>query len=588
MKRSRLLAIVVCIVVIASGAGYYSLLPAEKPLVQQTTTTMSHIEKEPGLSVRHLLNATSLMFPTVLNVTAVIENTNGRSIDSLDILQTMPEGFRPSDIGLVNPDGSKSSYKPATTSEALKYLLKVPLRPKEELRLVVLLQSTPASVSGNFSTNVKGIYDGKETEAEATDRIVVSEIFKYRDPSTGREVWRLTDPKVLSSHAYFYERDISRDNSFIVFASNRTSSRQLFLTRLPSGEIIELTHEKWLSRYSFTMSPDDSELFYVATGENGIALKALRLSDLSVREVYQFAQDGRFHSEIGISSDGKLLVFVEIWASDDDAGKEFPLCRIVVSTVDGSRSWVALEEKYNLSHPQFRPLYNDMIMFSHDEQREHAIWFVDIDGSNSRSAALAKGLGRIIHQFWLADGSKILYLYFPKWYGEDATVRVLDPVTLREQTLMPVSGWSHFESNRDGTLLVGDSITTPYLFLANVTARREFRLCEHGTSWKDYAALNPGVVASSQDSHPHPAFSDDGNMIIFNSDKDGLPAVYLVLLRDVSQGDSSGRTTSSPATKQAASVLFGIPQHAHERLLEVVDVGKSLTLSEEKSRNNSS
>jgi hypothetical protein len=77
-------------------------------------------------------------------------------------------------------------------------------------------------------------------------------------------------------------------------------------------------------------------------------------------------------------------------------------------------------------------------------------------------------------------------------------------------------------------------------------------------------------------------------MIIFNSDKDGLPAVYLVLLRDVSQGDSSGRTTSSPATKQAASVLFGIPQHAHERLLEVVDVGKSLTLSEEKSRNNSS
>ena len=476
----------------------------------------------------------------------MIENPNSMSIESLEVLQVVPEGFRLSDARLTDFDCSKSSCEPTITSEGMRYLLARPFGPKEKLAVHVLLQTTLASVSGNFTTDVKGLYGGKEIRVIATNRIVISEIFKYRDPSTQREVWRLTNPKVLSDHAYFYERDISKDNSFVVFVSNRTGSRQLFLARLPSGEIIQLTHERWLSRYSFSMSPDDREVFYVATGETGIALKALRLPDLSLREVHHFSSDWRFHSEIAVSSDGKLLGFVEIWSSDDDAGAEFPLCRIVVSKADGSRSWVVHQEGYNLGHPQFRPVYNDMIMFSHDEQREHAIWFVDVDGSDLRSVTLAKGLERIVHQFWSADGSKIFYMHFPKWYGEDATVRLLDPVTLKEQVLMPASGWSHFEANRDLSLLVGDSVTTPYIFLANVTTRLEFPLCEHGTSWKDYSALYPGVVTSSQDSHPHPAFSDDGNMIIFNSDRDGLPAVYLVLLRDVFHENSSGPGARCP------------------------------------------
>ncbi|CCK15612.1 Oligogalacturonate lyase [Cronobacter universalis NCTC 9529] len=42
-------------------------------------------------------------------------------------------------------------------------------------------------------------------------------------------------------------------------------------------------------------------------------------------------------------------------------------------------------------------------------------------------------------------------------------------------------------------------------------------------SWETFAG-------SRQVTHPHPSFSPDGNAILFSTDKDGKPAVYLAKL----------------------------------------------------------
>jgi hypothetical protein len=88
MKRLKLLALLICAIAISSGIGYYVLTPREVKPPTQSPTEPSPPEKKPGLYVSLLLNATSLMFLDALNVTSLIENTNGRGIDSLEILQT--------------------------------------------------------------------------------------------------------------------------------------------------------------------------------------------------------------------------------------------------------------------------------------------------------------------------------------------------------------------------------------------------------------------------------------------------------------------------------------------------------------------
>jgi len=165
LKWLRLSALLICVIVAASGIGHYLLIPQDlKP---------PPIEKKPGLRVSLVLNATSVMFPEALNVTSTIQNANGRSIDSLEILQWIPTGFNVSDAYLLNPDRARSLHRPALTTEGLKYSLTTPLKPKENLTITAVLQSTLTSASGNFTTTAKGFYDGKEVHASASSKIDV-------------------------------------------------------------------------------------------------------------------------------------------------------------------------------------------------------------------------------------------------------------------------------------------------------------------------------------------------------------------------------------------------------------------------------
>jgi dipeptidyl aminopeptidase/acylaminoacyl peptidase len=86
------------------------------------------------------------------------------------------------------------------------------------------------------------------------------------------------------------------------------------------------------------------------------------------------------------------------------------------------------------------------------------------------------------------------------------------------------SVYCHAMADTKNILMAGDGQQPdkPYIFLANLKEKRETVLCRHDTSWKSYG--------NTQDSHPHPAFSPDGKKVIFTSDKDGLPGIYMVTI----------------------------------------------------------
>ncbi len=63
----------------------------------------------------------------------------------------------------------------------------------------------------------------------------------------------------------------------------------------------------------------------------------------------------------------------------------------------------------------------------------------------------------------------------------------------------------------------------PWLYVFNVAEKRYFRVARHDTSWAT-------VANSRQVTHPHPSFTPDDSAILFSSDKDGKPAIYIAKL----------------------------------------------------------
>jgi Tol biopolymer transport system component len=57
----------------------------------------------------------------------------------------------------------------------------------------------------------------------------------FQDPQTGRRVVRLTDLATHCHHCYFYHRPFTPDSRRMVYVSNRTGRRNLFLTS-PDGQ----------------------------------------------------------------------------------------------------------------------------------------------------------------------------------------------------------------------------------------------------------------------------------------------------------------------------------------------------------------
>jgi oligogalacturonide lyase len=92
----------------------------------------------------------------------------------------------------------------------------------------------------------------------------------------------------------------------------------------------------------------------------------------------------------------------------------------------------------------------------------------------------------------------------------------------KEEYIMDCSVFCHCITSPDNRLMVGDGQdpALPYLYLEDLEKKEETILCRHDTSWKTYG--------TTQDAHPHPAFTPDGKKVIFSSDRDGLPGIYLV------------------------------------------------------------
>jgi oligogalacturonide lyase len=306
----------------------------------------------------------------------------------------------------------------------------------------------------------------------------------------------------------------------------------------------QLTDQARENTFGGFLSPDDKSLYFVRAERQLIKLE---LSSLQEEVVYTVPQGWIGYGTWVTNTACTRMVGIEIHADDwfplsdwkkfHDMYHSKPRCRLIrIDLATGQRE-VILEKDGWLGHPQYRPYDDNTVAYCHEGPHDLVdarMWFINEDGTNIRCGKTHEVGESCTHEFWVPDGSLMIYVSYLK--GEtERYIWSLDPVTLKNERLVHMPACSHLMSNFKGDLLVGDGCgspadvadsssheiqTDPYLYVFDLKSKTHRPIARHDSSWEVYKK-------SRQVTHPHPSFTPDEKKVLYSCDAEGEPALYL-------------------------------------------------------------
>ena len=379
----------------------------------------------------------------------------------------------------------------------------------------------------------------------AKGSIIQLQFHQFNDPTTGARITRLTPTDVTCHRNYFYQKCFTNDGNHLLFGGWFDGNWNCYLLDLRTAEARQITEGAGDNTFGCFLSPDDKYLYYVKGGRN---LRRVELDSLEEEVVYQVTPGYKGYGTWGSNSACTKLVGIEVAAGDlmslatwQEFREQFlrnPRCRLISIDIAAGQSRTLLEQAVWTGHPIYRPFDDDTVAYCHEgplDLVDSRMWLINEDGSNIRRIKDQAPGERCTHEFWVPDGSKMMYVSYLQREGHDRWICTADPITLKNEVLMPMPACSHLMSNFDGTRAVADGSGTPqdmadtggheresdpFLYLFDFTTKETKRICAHKSSWREYRS-------SRQVTHPHPAFTPDEKRVLYTSDFEGEPAMYL-------------------------------------------------------------
>ena len=334
--------------------------------------------------------------------------------------------------------------------------------------------------------------------------VYLPEARRYADPATEFPVLRLTNPEISCYLPSLSARAISRRSGFLLYASDRSGSLQVWRLDLKSLQSRLLTAAEKLHPRAISLTPDERNFLYC----DGDVLKLAPLGGGKTRDLGKISPGRAPSGWLTVSDDGVAAVVGET------DGAAHWLTNVTLSN-GGAR--VVEESSEPLSHPWFRP--GSPVLLYRRGGGEIRV----AEAGKSRTLALSAKEVRSPH--WTADGAAVTYLALD---GNRSEVREVNVASGEDKALARTSGYVQFARNTDGSVWVGasGSKAQPFVLLLLRSAKRELAVCEHKAA--DAEAVGVRFTPNSQ-------------RILFESTRHGKPALYLMNVeRLVEETESEG------------------------------------------------
>lgn len=379
---------------------------------------------------------------------------------------------------------------------------------------------------------------GKTTDLNFTSTI---------DPKTGSTVTQLTPNGAICHRNYFYQKCFSDDGQQLLFAGNFDGAWNYHLMDMASQTATQLTQGTGDNTFGGFLTSNDKALIFVKNN------KSLIRVDLATQEhhpLYEVEKGWVGYGTWVPNSDCTKVVGIEIkdtdyieltdWKKFAEMYHTKPRCRLIsINLTTGERTTI-FEDNNWMGHPLYRPFDDNTVAFCHEGPHDlikTRMWLVDENGNNLRKVYDQADNESCTHEFWVPDGSKMIFVSYLR--GEsDRFIYSVDPESLafKRETQMPPC--SHLMSNYDGSLVVGDGSDTPVdvadnsghelvndpnLYLFDLEAGSQRPICQHNTSWEV-------LDGSRQVNHPHPSFTPNEKAVLYGSDVNGTPAIFMATL----------------------------------------------------------
>ncbi|NWF84145.1 MAG: PD40 domain-containing protein [Bryobacteraceae bacterium] len=318
---------------------------------------------------------------------------------------------------------------------------------------------------------------------------------RYADPATEGEVFRLTDPSIESWMPALPARAVTRRGNLLLFARRFESGWQAWVMDLTKGAARPLSVTSGMIPRSLSLSSDDRRaLFFSNQG-----LEAANVQGTRSQTVYRCREGWGPASAITPSEDGTALWFVET------DGRRWALQRLKAPkwTVE-----TIVESATAILAPAPNPRRAQVLYRGENGE----LFTANFDG---RSARAETPPGRVLEAGWSPGGNEIEYLFEPAETGRLVEIRERSLDERADKLIAKTSQFAGFARNANATVFVGASrskASANVLLLLRKT-RREFTLCEH-------KAQDPSRVNAR--------FTPDSQKILFQTDRDGAPAIYMV------------------------------------------------------------
>jgi Tol biopolymer transport system component len=124
----------------------------------------------------------------------------------------------------------------------------------------------------------------------------------FRDPSTGAQVWQVTEGPAINHTSYFLQSSFFPGGREMFFISYQTGQAQIFEASLSDGATRQITAGAPIHPFSAALHPDGETLVFTRAG----ALWAIHRHTLAERLIIDNANAQL--GECSISRDGEWLI----------------------------------------------------------------------------------------------------------------------------------------------------------------------------------------------------------------------------------------------------------------------------------------